>query len=932
MANPLSSGRTWRFRGDPAFRPSAAQVEAAGGSALVAKLLIQRGVQTPEAMRQFLNGPSAGLSSGLELPDAEQAVARILEAREKEEPVLIYGDFDVDGQTGTSIFYQTLKHLGMKVSYYVPDRVTEGHGLHTAALCRLVSSRQLKLVITTDTGITNFTEISLLNGLGVDTVITDHHALPENLPPAVASVNPQRLPADHPLAFLCGAGVAYKVCELLLEATGEDASLPPEDLLDLVAVGTVADLVPLQRENRALVRQGLEVLNRRQRAGLRHILAQAAVAPETPLTSETVGFTIGPRLNAIGRLANATEAVELLTTTDEARAEALAARLEQLNRKRKDLCDQTFLEAEQFLSMSGGLAGRKSIVLASPDWLPGIVGIVASRLIDKYHVPTLLMTVDEAAQVAKCSARSIPDFHLHDALSELSGYFLNFGGHAGAAGFSLPLAKLEAFKADWYRLTNAQITDAQTVPLAWVDDTLSWSQLTPQLIDLLEAMAPFGQENPSPKFMLERVTLGAQRLLGDSGRHLKLVLLPPDDASKPIDALLWNHGLDSGGLDAQHRYDLLVSVERNTYGKPVNPVRLVVDHWRQSPVAGQAPLMNTATNTVTSTVQVSRPPAASLPISPSSLSSPSRPAAAGGPSQASAPTSTTATAQPLGLSEGPQWVDHRRREDLSTFVSQLLLPTATSQTMVLFHEGRAPAIPFLDPQWVRARHQLQPAEALIFWDLPPDEATLRHILKQVQPTVVHWAGGKYHTVPLFPQPKDFIRLIYQATRPQAVNIQEGGEVLLQPARLATTLGTTPSVILAGLVLLQQMGHLQCSLPEAAVPLSASAAETALLVRRCAPEADLKTALATTTATEATGAATLLFRQALGQVSQFRSWLLQTPLQHVQHMALLEDPWLETYAIAASVLDSTLDSAQAASGVSPALAKTLPEAVRVVAAV
>ncbi|MBY0402376.1 MAG: DHH family phosphoesterase, partial [Cyanobacteria bacterium] len=286
----------WQYRGqnhrDEAIQPDF--LEAVGGSPLVARLLLNRGITTPKSAKAFLDLENYQPSSGYDLPDMELGVRRIVQALDNEENILIFGDFDVDGITGTSVLYETLKRLNAKVSYYIPDRATEGHGLNVAALCRLVSTRQLKLVISTDTGITNYNEVSLLKGLKVDTIITDHHDLPENLPPSVANINPKLLPdQSHPLALLAGVGVAFKLCELLLEVRG----YPPEQaeaLLDLVAVGTIADLVPLIRENRYLAYRGIQVLNKHQRLGINQIIEQAVgktdniPKPDIIVSSETV--------------------------------------------------------------------------------------------------------------------------------------------------------------------------------------------------------------------------------------------------------------------------------------------------------------------------------------------------------------------------------------------------------------------------------------------------------------------------------------------------------------------------------------------------------------------------------------------------------------------------------------------------------------------
>jgi single-stranded-DNA-specific exonuclease len=263
----------------------------------------------------------------------------------------------------------------------------------------------------------------------------------------------------------------------------------------------------------------VQVLNRWQRAGVVELLDQAGTKPDAgkplpKLTSETIGFVIGPRLNALGRLDNATQAVELLTTEDPEKARVIAAHLEHLNRKRQELCDKTAMEAETFLSRTGGLAGNRAIVLASPDWHLGVIGIVASRLIEKYHVPTFMMVIDEAKGEARCSARSIPGFNLHEAMVSLSDYFTHFGGHAGAGGFALKLDKLDAFKKALYELTLRTVTEEQMLPIVEVDAKVDWPQLNPHLMDLIGQLEPYGKDNPSPNSWWKMLTSGPNGKLG----------------------------------------------------------------------------------------------------------------------------------------------------------------------------------------------------------------------------------------------------------------------------------------------------------------------------------------------------------------------------------------------------------------------------------
>lgn len=853
----------WQFRGDSegaGISFSKEVLEAAGGSPLLARLLANRGLSTADEIRAFMNLEDYKPSSGWDLPDMQPAVERILKAIEAKEPILIYGDFDVDGITGTSVLYETLKkRLNANVSFYIPDRATEGHGLNTAALIRLTSSRQIKLVITTDTGITNFSEVSLLNGLGVDTVITDHHALPENLPPAIANINSQRLLADnpeHPMGQLCGAGVAFKLCEILLDKLlpAMDATLAKEALLDIVAVGTVVDMVPLVRENRYLVYRGLQVLNKRQRLGFREILEQAGCKPDAAITSETLGFTIGPRLNALGRLERADQGVELITTDDPERVRVIASHLEFLNRKRRELCDQTFLEAESHLQKQygiGGLGEHRAVILASPDWNPGIIGIVASRLIEKYHVPVFMMVVDPSKAEVRCSARSIPGFHLHDELCALEEYFLGFGGHAGAGGFSLKLERLESFKKALHDICCRKITEEQMRPLIEVDAKLEWSQVNPHLVTMIQKMAPFGMSNPSPKFVLENVNVAAQRPMGEGERHIRLILTQADaprnsTTNTPLEGIIWNFN-QRERFDARMPYSFVAVPELNTFNGNTK-VQLIIEDYMTPDGA------RLATESVT--------PEAKAPAMPKPM------AAANG----NGAYSTVQTKAPGMLAEGEkeeetgtQWVDHRSREAVESFIGQLMVPLQDKRKVIIYHEGRKPEIPFLNESLLCGRLQVKPADELILWDLPPSPEAFKRLLDWVQPEVVHLVGGKYQTIPVFPSEQNYLKLIVQTLR------KEGETQTIDLDTFAAQLAVTPSAIGHGLVLLERLGMVESRL----VDVDARRVEVRMMPQSATSE-DMAQRLEYAA-----------FQQALREIGKFRGWLLKSPLATIK--AALESP-------------------------------------------
>ncbi len=871
----------WQYRGngDASQTFPKPVLEAVGGSPLLARLLANRGVDTPEAIEAYLHLDRYIPTSAWELPDAEAAVERIAKAVDAQESILVYGDFDVDGITGTSVLYETLKkHLKAKVSYYIPDRATEGHGLNTAALIRLTSSRSVKLVITTDTGITNFSEVSLLNGLGIDTVITDHHALPENLPPAIANVNPQRLlekNPQHPLGPMCGAGVAYKLCELLLEKfmDADEARRAADSLLDIVAVGTVVDMVPLKLENRYLVYRGLQVLNLRQRPGFVEILEQASVNADAPITSETLGFTIGPRLNALGRLERADQGVELITSTDPERIRVIAAHLEFLNKKRRELCDQTYLEAESHLQRMGGLDDKRAIILGSADWNPGIIGIVASRLIERYHVPVFMMVLDEAKGEVRCSARSIPGFNLHQELLALEAYFLGFGGHAGAGGFALKKERLEAFKRDLYALCARVISDEHMKPVLAVDAKLEWSQLNPHLIEIMDRLSPCGMENPSPKFVVENLQIAAQRGIGDGERHLKLVLTPAGKGNgQPLDALIWNFGAEER-FDTRESYSFAFVPSLNTFNGTTK-VQMIVDDYQR---VGAKSLTIEDTRT-------------ELPGTATRL--PARPAMSA-TAKTDAPVlqtdSIVKTAAGLPSGIGMQWVDHRSRESVESFIGQLMQPLDGKRDTLVYHEGRKPDIPFLDEKRLCGRLALRKADELILWDLPPSLVQLQAVLDAVRPEVVHLVGGKYQSVPLFQPENNYLKLIMQLLRREAADQKpQSEETTGQPmamtlSSLTARLATTEPVVSHGLLLLEKIGF-------ASLKAESIENDLTLLVTL---SAQMTSTLDYTTSLEY-----CLFQKALREVGQFRGWLLKSPLDTIKQA--LQSPVIRPTLVATAV--------------------------------
>jgi len=486
-------------------------------SPLVQQILKRRGYDTTEALERFLH-PSydRDLHDPFLLTDMKKAVARITKAIKGAEPVAIYGDYDIDGLTATSMMLDFLGGLGANVIGYIPDRFEEGYGINQAALAKL-QKQGITLVISVDCGITSAEEAAWAKQHGLDLIITDHHAVPEQIPQAIAVINPKRPEDKYPFKDLAGVGVAFKLVQALQQHLGQPASGQEKWLLDLVALGTVCDVVTLVGENRVLVTYGLRVLAQTRRVGLM-ALAGVAGLNLANVASYHLGFILGPRLNAAGRLETATEALRLLTTSDVVEASIAAAHLEVLNQERRDqqavILEQAILQAEHY-------EDDPVLVLASPDWAQGVVGIVASKLMERYHKPTLLLQI--LGQTSKGSGRSVASFNLVENLRALDGIFTKVGGHHFAAGFTLESDKIDQLRNQLNARANSQalVQDISHTADLELDD---FTVLTLEVISQLEQLEPFGNGNPKPIMTTVKSKVVKSGTVGADGRHLKLVL------------------------------------------------------------------------------------------------------------------------------------------------------------------------------------------------------------------------------------------------------------------------------------------------------------------------------------------------------------------------------------------------------------------------
>lgn len=509
---------------------------------LVGQMLIRRRLDSPEAARAFLDPDLYSPSPASALPGMDAAVERISSAIRAKESICIWGDFDVDGQTSTTVLVQTLQSLGADVTWHIPVRAKESHGVNIENLARVIAAGA-KLIVTCDTGITAHEAVEYAKSRGVDMVITDHHDLPPDLPDTAAVVNPKLLPPEHPLATLAGVGVAYKLAEALL------AGVSPSNLLDLVALGLVADLAILTGDARYLVQKGLYALRNTQRLGLK-VMMELAELNANHLTEEHIGFIFGPRLNALGRLGDANPAVELLTTSDPARARVLATQLEGLNAQRKLLCDQVQQAAESQLRADPALLAQPVIVLAHPSWPGGVIGIVASRLVDRYRRPAILFSA-APGEPARGSARSIDGLNITAAITEQQDILLNFGGHPMAAGLSLEQDKLPEFRRRLGRSVEKLLGGNQHAEAErYIDGWIALDEADLNLAEQIEKLAPFGPGNEKLVLASRNLVLKSSSQLGRNKDHLKLIVEDEDGSQQSV--LWWDGGreeLPSGKFD-----------------------------------------------------------------------------------------------------------------------------------------------------------------------------------------------------------------------------------------------------------------------------------------------------------------------------------------------------------------------------------------------
>ena len=549
---------------------------AAGIPPLPAIVLCSRGLDTPQKAQDFLDDREELLHDPFLLKDMDRAVARIQKALEHKETIAVYGDYDVDGITATCLLTDFLRRQGASVVFYIPDRMEEGYGLSHSAV-ELLREQGVTLIITVDCGITAVEETAHAAELGIDVVITDHHECKEVLPDAAAVVNPHRADCRYPFPCLAGVGVAFKLA-LALGGTQRRRELLQE-YADLTAIGTIADVMPLTGENRAIVRFGLQALKHTRRPGLRSLIRESGAA-DKPLTASTIGYTLAPRINASGRMGCASMAGELLLTGDNARAEELARQLCDLNRERQSIEGAIYEECVARLDRQGG--SHSVIVLANQGWHQGVVGIVASRLAEKYSCPTFMICLQDGK--GKGSCRSFGGFNLFSALEQNAQLLEDFGGHELAAGFTINEENIDAFRARMESAVLARTGGEAMISVLQADAQITDPALLSQEgVESLSLLEPFGAGNPKPVFVLPGACVLSLFEVG-GGRHLKLRLRHQNTT---FEAIFFSSGAAQLGLAPGDRVDVAFTPQINEF-RGTRSVQLQVCDLQAAPTRAQA--------------------------------------------------------------------------------------------------------------------------------------------------------------------------------------------------------------------------------------------------------------------------------------------------------------------------------------------------------
>ncbi len=715
-----------------------------GEKSLLKRLLISRGIKTDEEMREFLNPLEFTPYQPNVFTDMEKTVERLSRAIDNQEKIVIYGDFDADGVTSTSLLYRTFSHLGANVSYFIPDREKEGHGFDTKALVKLMTALKPKVIISVDCGISDAEAVNFIKSFKIDVIITDHHEAPEKLPDAYAIINPkapdaldENLSAKdiESLTSLAGVGVAFKVATGLLQHYGKTDFIP--SILPYVAVGTVADVVPLVHENRYLVTKGLDLISKGKHYGLKRLLERAGYNVEKGLSAETIAFGVAPRINASGRLDTVEEAIKLLISDNPQEIEMAISNLEEFNKIRQNLCQEVFAEADDMVQKEG--SRNPAIILFNSKWHVGIIGIVASKLVEKYYKPTFLMTYSEETKQIKCSARSIEGVHLYEAISSISELLDGFGGHSLAAGLSFSPEKypFKQVKEQLLRVVKEMTTGKDLKPFLKIDLELTPDDITVDLVDEISKMEPFGQSNPSPVFAIKNLKLKQKRLMGENQNHLRLIV---QQGANELTCVRWQQGDIS--LVAGDPLDVAFHPQINEFNGNTT-VQLVVEDIHSEYLKEEEP----------------------------------------------------EAAHKLKI------YDHRKKTDILQQVNDYI--KNTKQNIMVFAENRQ-ILDMLKPfanisEKVFTRDNPSPCNSVMFFDYPADKETFENIIRETSPQSIHLMN---YDIKYFDD-KEFLKTMAGMLK-YAYN-NNGGKVELR--RCASHLGKSISLVEKILELFEECGFL-----------------------------------------------------------------------------------------------------------------------------
>lgn len=539
---------------------------------LVTSLFLNRGLDTEEKIMDFLNTEKQEFHDPFLLEGMDRTVERVQQAIQNGEQILIFGDYDADGVSSTTVLFLALQELGADVEFYIPNRFTEGYGPNEAAF-RWAHGAGFSLIITVDTGIAAVHEAQVAKDLGVDLIITDHHEPPPELPEALAIIHPKLEGGVYPFHYLAGVGVAFKVAHALLGRV-------PEHLLEIAVIGTVADLVSLHGENRLLVQRGLKQMRATKRVGLQALFKVGNVS-QNEITEESIGFSLAPRINAVGRLEDAAPAVHLLLSEDPEEAKELAAEIDELNKLRKDIVKQITEEAIAEVENNYPPEKNKVLVLAKEGWNPGVIGIVASKLVERFYRPTIILNIDPEKQTAKGSARSIAGFDLFANLSDCRELLPHFGGHPMAAGMTLHMHDVEELRRRLNEQAEAILTAEDFIPITTVDAICKVEDVTLSAIEEMQKLAPFGVGNPKPRIAVQDAELESIRAIGSDGSHLKMALR---DGQATLDTIGFGFGAYAKEISPVARVSVVGEAsinEWNNFRKPQLMVQdIAVDAWQ----------------------------------------------------------------------------------------------------------------------------------------------------------------------------------------------------------------------------------------------------------------------------------------------------------------------------------------------------------------